>query len=59
MSIIGRTFILLPAIVLFGLGVGIFYLAAIMYYVTGRLPDINTILNHLSGLEQVVEALGG
>lgn len=57
MNIIGRTFILLPAMVLLGLGVGIFYLATIMYYVTGRLPDINTVLSHLSGLEQIIKAL--
>jgi hypothetical protein len=44
---------------LLGLGVGIFYLVGIMYHVTGRLPDVSAILNHLSGLEQIATALGG
>ena len=59
MNIIGRTFIFLPAMILLGFGLGIFYLIVIMYYVTGRLPDVGAILNHLSGLEQIVQALGG
>ena len=59
MSISGRTFIFLPAMILCGLGLGIFYLIIIMYYVTGRLPDVGAILHHLSGLEQIVKALGG
>ena len=44
---------------LLGLGVGIFYLIGIMYYVTGRLPDVSAILGSLSGFERIVEALGG
>ena len=44
---------------LLGLGVGIFYLVGIMYHVTGRLPDVSAILSSLSGLEQIVEVLGG
>jgi len=59
MKTISKTLTMLPAAILFGFGMGIFYLAAIMYYVTGRLPDVSAILNHLSGLERIVEALGG
>ena len=59
MNITGRTFIFLPAMILCGFGLGILYLFAIMYCMTGRLPDVGAILNHLSGLEQIVGALGG
>ena len=44
---------------LLGLGVGVFYLVGIMYYVIGRLPDVSAILDSLSGLEQIIEALRG
>lgn len=57
MSIIGRTFSLLPLAILLGLGLGVFYLLAIMFFVTGHLPDVGTILDHLSSLEQIVEVL--
>lgn len=59
MNIINRTLASLPIAILLGLGVGVFYLLAIMYHVTGRLPDVSAILNHLSGLERIVKALGG
>jgi len=58
-SIINRTFGLLPVAILFGFGMSIFYLLVIMFYVTGRLPDISSILNSLSSLKQLVEILGG
>jgi hypothetical protein len=59
MNLVNKTLASLPIAILLGFGMGIFYLLAIMYYVTGRLPDVSGILNHLSGLEQLVEALGG
>ena len=55
----GETMKHLSLALLLGLGVGVFYLIGIMYYVTGRLPDVSAILSSLSGLEQIVEALGG
>ena len=58
MNIIGRTFIFLPAMILCGLGLGILYLFT-MYCTTGRLPDVDAILSHLSGFGQLIEALGG
>jgi hypothetical protein len=59
MSIISRTFGLLPLAILIGFGLGVWYLFAIMFFVTGRLPDVDAILSHLSGLEQILKALGG
>ncbi|OEU75922.1 MAG: hypothetical protein BA864_05010 [Desulfuromonadales bacterium C00003093] len=59
MNIIGRTFIFLPAMVLCGFGLGGLYLLTIMYCMTGHLPDVEVILSHLLGFEQLVEALGG
>lgn len=59
MKIISRTLSLLPVALLFGFGVSIFYLAAIMFYVTGRLPDVSAALDSLAGFEWIVEALGG
>lgn len=59
MNIINKTFALLPLAILLGLGVDIFYLAAITFYITGRLPDVSVILGSLSGLERIAEALGG
>lgn len=60
MNTISKTLTMLPAAILLGFGIGVFYLAAIMFYVTGRLPDVNAILNnHLSGFEQIVAALRG
>ena len=59
MSIISKTLTSLPIAILLGFGVGAFYLLAIMYYTTGRLPDVSAILSNLSGLEQILEALGG
>ena len=59
MNIIERTLTMLPAAMLLGFGVSIFYLVGIMY-MTGCLPDISTITDHLSGpIEQIAEALGG
>jgi len=58
MNIISKTLVLLPTAILLGLGVSIFYLVTVMY-VTGCLPDVSAILGSLSGLEQIIEALGG
>ena len=58
MNIISRTLVLLPTAILLGLGVSIFYLVTVMY-VAGCLPDVSAILNHLSSLERITEALGG
>lgn len=57
MSIINKTLASLPVAILLGFGVGVFYLLAIMYHVTGRLPDVSAILGSLSGFERIVEAL--
>lgn len=43
---------------LLGLGVGVFYLFAIMFLVTGCLPDVSAILSSLSGLDQIIDVLG-
>lgn len=59
MNIVNRTLASLPLAIMLGFGMGVFYLLAIMFYVTGRLPDVSGILDHLSGLERLVEALGG
>jgi hypothetical protein len=59
MNLINKTLASLPIAILLGLGMGVFYLLAIMYYVTGRLPDVSVILDSLSGLEQIAKALGG
>lgn len=58
MNIINKTLASLPIAILLGFGMGTLYLFAIMYYVTGRLPDVSGILNHLSSFEQIAEALG-
>lgn len=59
MNIISKTFALLPIALLLGFGVSVCYLFAIMFYMTGRLPDVSGMLIYLSGLEQIVEAFGG
>ena len=59
MNIINKTLASLPIAILLGFGIGTFYLAAIMFYITGRLPDVGGLLDHLSGFEQIVKALGG
>lgn len=43
---------------LLGFGVSIFYLLGIMYYATGRLPDVSAVLSSLSGFERIAEVLG-
>lgn len=58
MNIIGRTLGLLPVAILLGFGVSIFYLVTIMY-MAGCLPDVSAVLNHLTSLKRIVEALGG
>ena len=59
MNTISKTLVLLPTAVILGFGLSIFYLIIIMYYVTGHLPDVSGVMNHLSNLEQIVTALGG
>lgn len=59
MNIVNRTLASLPLAIMLGFGIGVFYLVAIMFYMTGRLPDVSGILDHLSGLEQLIKALGG
>lgn len=58
MSILSKTLVLLPIAILLEFGVSIFYLVTIMY-MTGCLPDVSAILNRLSDLGQIVEALKG
>ena len=59
MNIISKTFALLPIAILLGFGVSVCYLFVIMFCITGQLPDVNAILNCLTNLEKIVEALGG
>ena len=63
MNTIPRTLALLPVAAILGFGIGVFYLVAIItgyhYHITGHLPDVSGILDNLSGLERIAEALGG